>query len=300
MAKVVEIFPDIRTVRAKIQTFLDYVEGTFLTRDVYEHLEAETKQQKSNIRTALARESQSGTIEGMGKYGYWRKVDDHVSWEDISQLDGDLPKGLNINLPLGLSPEMPIYPGDLIVVAGVKSCGKSAFVLETAIKNQDKEIFYFSSELTVQAIQKRANDEEPKVDLGYLSHIKFTRRYDNFHDVIQPSEINIIDYLSPPVKGDDSQYFSMPAKLEQIHNKLDGQGIAIVCLQKDPGKTSGDGGPKTRHKANIYLTLDQSKTTNIHWLNIQICKVRPMLEGFKRQYGPNPFSLTSRSDLLPP
>ncbi|HEA30097.1 MAG TPA: hypothetical protein ENH91_08910 [Leeuwenhoekiella sp.] len=280
---------------------MDYVDGTFQTRDVYEALEADTKQKKNNVRTGLFREAKAGTIEGLGKYGSWRKVDDCVSWEDVTKIDGDLPKGLGIKLPMGLGSEIPIYPGDLIVIAGVKSCGKSAFALETVVKNQNQEILYFSSELTKQSIQKRANDEEPKVDLGYLSHMKFAKRFQgNFHDVVEPGKINIIDYLSPPVKGDESMYFSIPAKLEQIHNKLDGSGIAIVCLQKDPGKTSGDGGPKTRHKANIYITLDQSKGTNMHWLNIQVCKVRPLIEGFKKQYGPQPFSLKSRSDLLPP
>lgn len=101
------------------------------------------------------------------------------------------------------------------------------------------------------------------------------------------------------MKDDGPAYYSIPGILEKIYDKLSG-GVAFVAIQKNPGNPDGDGGHKTRHKANAYVTLDQSRSTNIHWLNIQISKVKPDSEGAMRQYAPNPFSLRARSDWLSP
>ncbi|MBL7176540.1 MAG: hypothetical protein ISS66_12015, partial [Desulfobacteraceae bacterium] len=62
--------PKIRTVRAKIQGFLDYVEGTFHVRDVYDALGARTVEEKAAIRKGLSREK-GQTIESGGTYGVW-------------------------------------------------------------------------------------------------------------------------------------------------------------------------------------------------------------------------------------
>ena len=124
-------------------------------------------------------------------------------------------------------------------------------------------------------------------------------RSDNFQDVIEPGAINIIDYLAAPSSGDDPAYYKIPHMLGKIHNKMDGSGLVIVCLQKDPGKKSGEGGFKTLHKANLYLTLDQDDQGR-YWCNIEKCKVRPDLQGYRIQYKPEPFQLTPLSDWIPP
>lgn len=122
METLYEQNPEIRTVRAKIQGFLDYVEGgSFRTSDVYEALCPKTKQEKNNIRTGLHLERVAGSIESLGKYGVWRKVDKTVDWEDLTKVDGDLPEGMDLFRPIGLLNMFPIFPGDMIVIAGTKS-----------------------------------------------------------------------------------------------------------------------------------------------------------------------------------
>ena len=64
--------------------------------------------------------------------------------------------------------------------------------------------------------------------------------------MIEPGAINIIDYLEAPGSGDEPRYFAIPHLLSKIHQKLEGRGLVIVCLQKDPGKKSGEGGVNGR------------------------------------------------------
>lgn len=134
-----EVNPEIRSVRAKLRGFFDEVQDTFQTRDAYEALNAKKPEDKNAIRVALHREAKApdSVIEGLGKYGYWRVIDNHVDWDDLSKLDGELPEGLKLYLPMGLNEKVSIFPGDLFIVAGVKSCGKTGFLLETAMRNAD-------------------------------------------------------------------------------------------------------------------------------------------------------------------
>ena len=82
--------PNLRgvKVRAKIEGFFDYVEGTFHLHDVYDALGAKTTDEKAAIRRGLSREKKAGTIETTTKYGVWRKVDKFIEWCDLSACPG--------------------------------------------------------------------------------------------------------------------------------------------------------------------------------------------------------------------
>ena len=97
-------------------------------------------------------------------------------------------------------------------------------------------------------------------------------RYENYEDIVEPDEICIVDYLGAPGSGDDPRYFAIPHIIGKIHACMKGTGLLLIVLQKDPGSKSGDGGFKTLHRSNLYLTLDLDEKTKRYWANIQKCK----------------------------
>ena len=301
MGKILyETNPEIKTVRAKFQCFLDYVEdgGTFSLAAVYDALGAKTTEQKANIRQGILREKQAGSIESAGSYGIWRKIDSLIEWQDLSQIKQDAPERLDVRATLNLDKIINFFPGDMMAIAGLSSCGKTAGSIETGMKTLGMmKINYFSSEITLAGIQDRAQKEG--INLQSLKGFRFAMRSDNFQDVIEPGALNIVDYVTAPSVGDEPRYFVIPHLLSKIHQTLKGEGMVIVCLQKDPGKRSGEGGFKTYHKANLYLTLDQDDQGQ-YWANIEKCKVRPDLQGYRMKYKPQPFSLMPLSDWIPP
>jgi len=291
--------PAIRTVRALIQCFLgDHVEGMFRLTQVYEALNAKDAAEKTAVRKGISRERQAGNIVSTGTYGVWRKVESDVEWYGMGDEVSDLPPPLNIMLPLGLESMVKLYPGDLVCFAGLTSSGKSSASLEIALKNNSGlALNYLSSELTLAAIQQRA--ELVDIMLSSLKHVRFAMRYDHFEDVIEPGAINFVDYLQPSGDGDEPKYYSIPHMIMKIHKKLNGSGLVILNIQKDPGKESGEGGFKTMHKANLYITMDKAENSSKFWMNNKKCKVRPSLEGYRMQYKPEPFGLKSCSDWIP-
>jgi hypothetical protein len=289
--------PELRTVRAKIQCFLDLVEGNFRTRDAYEAVGAKSTSEKASVRQALHREKEDEIIEPTGTYGVWRKINKDIEWCDLSACQESHVKKLDTKLPTGLGSLISTFQGDLIVIAGVTNTGKSSFALELALQNKDTGVRYFSSELTIEQIQDRATKDG--IDIKALSGIKFAMRYEAFQDVVQPDCINIIDYLQAPGSAEDPRYFAIPHLISKIHEKMNGTGLTLICIQKDPGKRTGDGGFKTLYRSNLYLSLDKDDRGR-YWVNIQKCKVRSALEGFRMEYKPKLFSLEPISDWIPP
>ena len=284
-------------VRAKIQGFLDYVEGTFRLRDVYEALGATTTEEKAAIRKGLSREK-GGTIESTGSYGIWRKMDRSLALVDLSVIGSDTREGFCAELPLSLGNLFKVYPGDLIVVAGLTNAGKSSFALEFGLKNLGKkQVTYLSSELTREQIQTRAGLDGIKLES--LKDLRFAMREGNYQDVVTPDEIYIIDYIQAPGSAEDPRYYAIPQVIAKVHGKMNGTGLLLICLQKDPGSKAGEGGFKTLHRANLYLTLDKDDRGK-YWANIQKCKSRSELEGYRLQYELMRFGLEPLSDWIPP
>ena len=109
------------------------------------------------------------------------------------------------------------------------------------------EIHYFSSEMADSELRTRL-DLFPNTK---LQDWKFTpwERSDNFADIIKPDAINIIDYLEM-----SDTFYQIGGHLKDIHDKLQ-NGIAIIALQKTPGKDIGRGGSFSVEKPRLYVSI---------------------------------------------
>ena len=161
---------------------------------------------------------------------------------------------LAIKYPFGIERYFRTYPGNLIVLAGAADAGKTAFLLNLIKMNMaDFSIFYQTSEMGADELASRLEEFEG-IALNDWNFAAEERSRD-FHDVIRPDCLNIVDYLE--LAGD---FYMVAEYLRQIHSKL-ASGIAVVALQKKRGVELGRGGDFGLEKPRLYLSMDAGKLT---------------------------------------
>ena len=224
--------------------------GNFLSTDIYKVLQLSTRDDHKNVSIILKRLLDKGVIEKFGeKNGSWRVVDKEtntINWYDASM------DSLDIKWPFAIQELVLTMPKNIIVVAGTPNAGKTAFLLNVVAMNMNGKIpiHYFSSEMGAMELKGRLS----KFDIS-LSKWRFNakERSSNFDDVIQPDDINIIDYMEL-----SDQFYLVGGMLKKIYDKLQ-KGIAIVALQKNPGASMARGGVGTLEKPRLYLTIEPGR-----------------------------------------
>jgi len=76
-------------------------------------------------------------------------------------------------------------------------------------------------------------------------------RATDFADVIQPDDLNIIDFLQI-----HDNFYLIARQLADIYAKLK-EGIAVVFIQKAPGASLGRGKSFSLETPRLYCTLDK-------------------------------------------
>ena len=196
----------------------------------------------------LVRLQKEGLIEKYGeKRGCYRPVDTE---ESIMQFVEDEISEYPIKLPFGLNDICSIYPKNIIMIAGTKSAGKTAILLDIAIRNMHRnEVVYLNSEMGHKEWTVRLKN----MGIKTADEIKFKgiECHSNFHDKINGGrKIYIIDYLEI-----HDNFFEIAKPIRQIHEKLE-DGICIIALQKKYGQDLGRGAEFSMEKSRLYLTLD--------------------------------------------
>jgi len=206
--------------------------------------------QNTNLRMIFKRLKEKGFISKFGeKDGYYVRVDDKA--DDIDWLTAPTDP-INVVYPLGIELLFQTYPKNIIVIAGVPDAGKTAFLLNFVRMNMDLfDIHYFSSEMGAMEFKNRLS----KFRGINLEDWKFKakERCIDFHNVIQPNAINIIDFLEM-----SDNFYKISGYFQEIHNKLQ-KGIAIIAIQKNPGTEVGLGGYRGMEKPRLYLNMDRGK-----------------------------------------
>mgnify|MGYP001575319376 FL=1 len=137
----------------------------------------------------------------------------------------DINNIVPIKLPFSIHEHCIIYPKSIIVVAGDKNEGKTAFLYETVKLNMGNFIIdLFNSETGREQMKKRF----APLDIPEPAPFNTYERYDNYADVMHPDHLSIIDYLDI-----NSEFYLVGAEINTIFKKLT-SGVAIIGLQKPP------------------------------------------------------------------
>jgi hypothetical protein len=238
-----------RNISQEVREWALLNDVNFLLKDCYNELKIVKKEEMTNARV---------TINAMVKEGLLSK-DDHIRGkyttikeleENIIDLNAADNTNLTIKFPFGIHRQVKIMPKNIIIVAGESNAGKSAFLLNVAAKNMiDHPVFYFSSEMGGAELKERLQNFNEKMPFIMWKHCTFIERSLDFDIAIRPDAINIIDFLEI-----HDEFYKIGGFIKKIFDKLN-KGVAIIAIQKNPGRDDGLGGQRSLEKARLYLSM---------------------------------------------
>jgi len=253
------------TLAGDVRDFVLSSIGVILSSNVVRELNLSSRGDKKNVSKVLSRMCDEKLIEKTGmRHGEYMVIDQDnqpVEWLDAD--DNYIP----LWLPLGLDQIAGILPGNIILFAGAKDSGKTAFLLNIAKENRHKyNVKYFNSEMGPSEFKLRIglfNDMDPK---RFDEKVKMYMKYNNFHQHIHPGKenLNIIDFLEAP---DD--VWKVGGWIKKIHERLD-DAICVIAIQKKGGQDLGRGAEFSIEKARLYVSLDYGKAKIISCKNFRI------------------------------
>jgi hypothetical protein len=265
----------------QVKDWVRATDGTFHITDLYRYLGITKIRQKKSVSMTLARmANKEKIIEHTGeRSGLYRLIADQCATIDI---EGRTER-LNIHLPFGLERFVYTLPKNIIAIAGSQDAGKTAILLNVAKRNLPKwNTWYFSSEMGSDEFRSRIqnfrNPDGSAIPIEGWNQLNARERVENFHDVIQPNCLNIIDYLEM-----SDNFYQIAGKLALIYKKLD-KGVAFIAIQKDRKSELGRGGSFGMEKPRLYLTVDPDKPGSI-------LRVRKAKNWQVEDYNPNGLSL---------
>jgi hypothetical protein len=244
-----------KNLTEEIKKFISITNGVF---NVTEASQTITYHNKGSIRAILHRmaNAKNPIIEPVKSKGdgWFRRVENDEVELDFKNAKGNF---LDIKWPFQIERFVKTAPKNVIVVAGEPDAGKTAFLLNFAAMNNwnSMGISYFSSEMGEFELRTRLqNFEKPTID-GW--RMKVYERASNFADVIRPDGINIIDFLEL-----HDEFYKVGLYIREIFDKLR-TGIAIIAIQKNPGKEQGLGGMRSIEKARLAINMERGGRTFI-------------------------------------
>lgn len=237
------------SLKDEVRDFVLSANGTFLISDILKALQLTSRQERKNVSNYLKifeKEDRIIVKEGK-KTGQYRTVDmdeELIDWENADTTP------LPVELPLDVHRHVAIHRGNVIVIAGESNAGKTAFCLRAALMNKDRfKINYMSSEMS-DGSELKIRLDKFKEGPDSFKDVKFQFRTDDFPDKIDPEGFNIVDYLDEGAE----EVYKMGLRIRKIADRLKG-GIAIVAIQKPPGRSEGYGGAGTLNRARLYLSI---------------------------------------------
>jgi hypothetical protein len=218
-----------RNIARELAAFVDVTSGYFSVTDCYMMLQVVTKEEKAALRVALNRLKDSGKITKHGdKDGVYKRVDETISF--ITFDENEAPeREFPIRLPLGLNDLVEVSEKNIILVAGEFNSGKTTFLLNILKDNKERNfIRYITSEMSKSEFKKRFSGFGLPLSFWMQSaKTEYIAKSGEFHTVIRPDGINIIDYM----EFADGDYTRGAEYMKKIHDALT-TGVAIVAIQK--------------------------------------------------------------------
>lgn len=185
-----------------------------------------------------------------GRRGSYKPVDRDSTEMDLVNAN-DEP--IEISLPFEMSNLVEIYPGNIIILAGSKSAGKTSVCLNMIRDNENlfQDIHYFNSEMGPPELKKRLSFFQRTIDMWPNLHA-YSRSSD-FGANVKPGEgnLNIVDFLEC-----HEDFAQIGGKIRDIHDNLKG-AVCVIAIQKNPGLDLPLGGNRAIEKARLVITLDK-------------------------------------------
>lgn len=252
-----------RNITQDLKEYINTVDGTFTLNECYSAVGVSDTKEKGVIRKSLCLMCKNGDLEKAGaKSGIYRKPNRDY---EVIDLDGTVPDPLDIELPLRIDQLCNVYNGMTILAEGEKSTGKSAFGIETAWLNRNlfpgKVRYMQNGELNKQMLTIRLmlRPQEAYPIRKFSERIEFITRHRDWWDIVNPEGLNIIDYIEEHEKK-----YLIPDYIAKIQERLT-TGIAVIILQRVPGRDYGTGGAEIRNKPSVIVALKrQGKTNSVH------------------------------------
>ncbi len=248
--------------QAVFDQWLTLVNGTFRVRDVWGELDIGTPTGRQHLRVILNRleHTEPAKIVKVGPDLY-RKLDDNlpeINWQ-VANTENVVP----LVLPFGIDRFCRIYPKSIIIVAGQKDNGKTAFLLKMLQLNMlTLPCDLYNSETGPEQLKLRF----APLDIPEPAPFKVYERYDNFADVIHPERWSFIDYLDT-----NSDVYMVGAEIDAVFRRIT-TGGAVIGLQKPPttytyvrgvktavSRDLAYGGAFSAKRACLYISLSDHK-----------------------------------------
>lgn len=244
-----------RNVQNEIKEYIliqkSLTEPYVVLTECLQSLQLLTREAKNAAYSAFTRLCQEGNliVKQQDKRGIYRIL---YNEKDVAKMDLTTESEVNeidVKMPLDLNRLCVISPGNICVVAGSKSSGKTAMLMNIALFNQHNfDVIYLNSEMSETEFKKRMKRFAPLSDwkiTGYKCH-------NNFDDYItgEPGKIYIVDYLEV-----HKDFYDIATPIRKIHEKL-GDSVCFIGIQMKTGGVLGRGGEFSAEKARLYITMD--------------------------------------------
>ena len=248
-----ENLPSDRNLSTEVEEWVNDSHGIFRIGELLRSLNADKKTER-NIRGKVKRLVDQGVLERVTSKGngfYRRVIQDVVPIDykgavEAAKFDLDWPSAF------GFGSMFYLYPGNIAVLAGSSNAGKTAMMLNLVVLNQHKyPVNYFSNELYAPELKARL-ELFPDRDLGRMTFNAYELTA-NFQDQIEKNALNIIDYWQP---GEEGAFWQIAEDLDKVHKKLDGTGLAVVCVQKKREQELGRGAEFSLERPRLYMSMD--------------------------------------------
>lgn len=260
------VLEEEKTLTEKAREWVLVSTGSFTVSEICRALgfvRKEDAKERNVIRQEIHRLKKTNTIESFGnRNDVYRLIEQNLEPMDFKNAP---TAPLPVVWPLMEDgPMFNIYSGNIAVVAGNFNAGKTAYLLAFTRLNMEKfKINYYSSEMGSSELRIRLQQFE-NIELHEWDFEAFERS-DFFQDVVDSGKITIIDFLEV-----SDAFYQVAGMLTKIHDKLrGGKGIALVALQKPPGRDLGRGGAFSAEKPRVYLSIESGvikivKAKNFH------------------------------------
>lgn len=246
--------------QALIEEWLVLVKGKFNVRDIWNEVGIETPEGKKHLRIILTRLEAKGIISANGGGGVYRKTDLDAPIIEWQQADPN--KTVDLTMPFGIHEFVKIFPKSIIIVAGSKNAGKTAWMYNFIALNMSHHIIdLYNSETSPEQMQERF----APLDIPEPAPFNVYERYDNFADIIHPDHVSVIDYLDL-----NSEVYLVGSEIDAIFRKL--KNVAVIGLQKPPPSVTyvkgvkkiidrdlAYGGGFTAKRAVLYVSMSANK-----------------------------------------